>query len=197
MREAAQNRAEGEDDDRGAKHAPRAKAIRRPAGERDEDRERQQIGGERELQRHRVFMQIGRHGRQGGGEHGAVELLHEQRGGDDERRDDELEGDRLASQRSARATPRTASNQLQPLEARLAVAPDDQMIVHGDAERLGDGDDVPASCGYRRSRASDRRTGDYGRGSARSRRAPARGAPLRADRRAYDRPCRRPAPRRR
>ena len=88
MREARQDRADGEDGDGGAKHAPRAEFIRRPAGERDEDGERQQIGGEREFERHRVFMQIRRHGGEGGGEHGAVELLHEQGGRDDQRRDD-------------------------------------------------------------------------------------------------------------
>ena len=38
-------------------------------------------------------------------------------------------------------TPIKTSNQLQPLEARVAVLADDDVVVHGDAERAGDVDD--------------------------------------------------------
>ena len=34
------------------------------------------------------------------------------------------------------------SNQLQPLQTRMAVLPHDDVVVHRDAERLGDVDDL-------------------------------------------------------
>ena len=43
----------------------------------------------------------------------------------------EIDGGRLS----------TRSNQLQPLEARVAFLADDDVVVHGNAERLGDLDD--------------------------------------------------------
>jgi hypothetical protein len=71
-----------------ARKTRRAETIGGPARQRNEHRERKKIRGQREFQRHRVFVKIGRHRRQRGREHGAVELFHEQRSGDDERRDE-------------------------------------------------------------------------------------------------------------
>ena len=56
------------------------------------------------------------------------------------------------------------SDQLQPLEAGMAVLADDDVVVDGDAERLGDLDDLPWSSGCRRATASGRRRGGCGRG---------------------------------
>ena len=50
-RQRAADRAEHEDGDRGAEHGARAEAVGDPAAGRDEDREREQVGGDRELQR--------------------------------------------------------------------------------------------------------------------------------------------------
>src|SRR4051812_3372080 len=53
----------------------------------------------------------------------------------------------MASKSMQRTTPReacgrmTASDQLQPLQTRMPVLADDNMVVHGDAERGGDLDD--------------------------------------------------------
>ena len=57
LREAAEDRAEGEHDDRGAEHGARAEAVGHPAAERDEDGEAQQIGGDREIEPQRVFAE--------------------------------------------------------------------------------------------------------------------------------------------
>jgi hypothetical protein len=51
-------------------------------------------------------------------------------------------------------------DQPQPLHARMSVLADDDVVVHGDAERWGDVDDRAGSSGYRPARASDRRGGD-------------------------------------
>ena len=83
-RGAAQDRAEGEDDDRAAEHRARAEAVRDPAGGGNEHRERQHVGGERELEDDRILMQVERDRRQRGRNDGPVHVLHEQGGRDDE-----------------------------------------------------------------------------------------------------------------
>ena len=83
-RGAAQDRAEGEDDDRAAEHRARAEAVGDPAGGGNEHRERQHVGGQRELEDDRVLMQVERDRRQRGRNDGPVHVLHEQGGRDDE-----------------------------------------------------------------------------------------------------------------
>ena len=56
-----------------------------PAAERDEDGEAQQIGGDREVEAERVLVQRPRDRRQRGGDHRRIQVLHEQRAGDDQR----------------------------------------------------------------------------------------------------------------
>ena len=93
--EPAQDRADGEDDDGRAEYRARAIAVRRPAARRNEDGQRKQIGGERQLERHRVFLEISGDGGQGGGDDGRVHLFHEQGTGDDEG-DENLRRQRVA-----------------------------------------------------------------------------------------------------
>src|SRR5215472_4587354 len=52
---------------------------------------------------------------------------------------------RIALKRAGRAArfPRLGSHQLQRLEARVAVLADDEVVVHGDAQRARDLDDRP------------------------------------------------------
>ena len=47
---AAENRTQREDDDRRAEDRARAESVRRPAARRDEDRQRKQIGGQRQFE---------------------------------------------------------------------------------------------------------------------------------------------------
>ena len=60
VRKAAGRRAEGEDDDRRAEHGARAEAVGDPAAQGNEHGERQQVRGERELERDRVFAEVAR-----------------------------------------------------------------------------------------------------------------------------------------
>ena len=83
-RGAAQDRAEREDDDRAAEHRARAEAVGDPAGGGNEHRERQHVGGERQLEDDRILMQVERDRRQRGRNDGPVHVLHEQGGRDDE-----------------------------------------------------------------------------------------------------------------
>ena len=85
---AAERRARREDDDRDAEHRARAEAVGHPAGNRNEDGKRQQIGGERELERDRILAQIDRDRRQRRGDHRRIEVLHEEGAGDDQGNDD-------------------------------------------------------------------------------------------------------------
>ena len=71
------------------KYFPRAKAVGRPAGGRDEDGERQKIGGQRQFERDRIFVEIGGDGRQRRGNDRRIEIFHEKRGRDDQRRNHE------------------------------------------------------------------------------------------------------------
>ena len=74
-----------EDADGDREHHARAEAVGGPAAGRNEHRERQQIGGDRKLQRQRAGADVGRDRRQRGRNHRRVHVLHEQGGGDDER----------------------------------------------------------------------------------------------------------------
>ena len=83
-RGAAQDRAEREDHDRAAEHRARAEAVGDPARGGNEHRERQHVGGQRELEDDWVLVQVKRDRRQRGRNDGAVHVLHEERGRDDE-----------------------------------------------------------------------------------------------------------------
>ena len=65
----------------------RAEAVGGPAADRNEDREREQIGGDRELQRQRAGADVGGDRRQRGRDHRRVHVLHEQGDRDDQRHD--------------------------------------------------------------------------------------------------------------
>ncbi|GJE07950.1 hypothetical protein AOPFMNJM_3282 [Methylobacterium jeotgali] len=80
----AGQRAGHEHDEGGAEHRARTVAVRHPAADRDEDREADEVGGQRELQGDRVLAEAAGDGRQRRGDHRRVGVLHEQGGGDGE-----------------------------------------------------------------------------------------------------------------
>ena len=84
MRQAAKSRAASEN--RNGRHEDRARAVfvGNPAADGNEYRKAQQIACQREFQRDRGDMQIGRDCRQGGGENRRIEVLHEQAAGHDQ-----------------------------------------------------------------------------------------------------------------
>ena len=84
---AAQRRAEGEDAERQSEDPARAEPVGEPAADRDEHGQGQDIGGHRQIQPQRRGVQAGRHVRDGGGDDGGVELLHQEGDGDDHRDD--------------------------------------------------------------------------------------------------------------
>jgi hypothetical protein len=86
-RQSAGDRAQGEDGDGGAKHIAGAEAVGAPPAHRNENRERQQIGGESELEDDGILSEIGGHGGQRRRDHRRVGIFHEQGGGDDKRND--------------------------------------------------------------------------------------------------------------
>ena len=94
-----------------AEDRARAEAVGEPAGGRDEDGDGEEIGGERQLQVDRALAEIPRDRRQRRGEHRRIEVLHEQRAGDDERKQDAIghqQGDvggRLGSERTEPLAP--------------------------------------------------------------------------------------------
>ena len=65
----------------------RAEPVGHPARDRDEDGERHEIGGQRQLQRDRLGADIGRDRGQRGRDHRRVHVFHEQGDGEDERGD--------------------------------------------------------------------------------------------------------------
>ena len=73
-----------------AEHAARAEPVGDPAADRDEHREREQVGRDREAERERALAERGRDRRQRRRQRGRIEVLHEQRAGDDQR--DQHEG---------------------------------------------------------------------------------------------------------
>ena len=84
LRQAAEERGEGEEGDRRAEDGARAEAVGDPAAGRDEDAEGQQVGADPDVEVDRADAEARRHVRDGGGDDGAVEVLHEERPGDEE-----------------------------------------------------------------------------------------------------------------
>ena len=82
----AHDGADGEQADRGTEHGARAEAVRDLAAGRDEHGQAQQIGRQCHVHAQRINVEGAGHGRQGGGEHGAVQLFHEERAGNDQGR---------------------------------------------------------------------------------------------------------------
>jgi hypothetical protein len=83
MRDAtSMGRAEQENAHGGQEDALGPKPIGDPAARRRDHRQRQQVGGQRQLQMDGVGVKAARQGRQGGGESGGVDELHEQGRGD-------------------------------------------------------------------------------------------------------------------
>jgi hypothetical protein len=80
-----QHGGEREDDDRAGEHRACAEPVRDPATHRDQDRERDQVGRDGDAQPDRRLVQRDRHPRQRGRDHGAVEVLHEERARDEQR----------------------------------------------------------------------------------------------------------------
>ena len=78
VRHGAGDRAQHENHHGGAIDVARAPTICCPGGERDEDRQRHQIGGKRQLERDGVGVDIGGDRRQRGRDHRRVHVLHEQ-----------------------------------------------------------------------------------------------------------------------
>ena len=77
-RHGAQKRARREHQDRRAKHRARAEPVREPARDGDEHPETDDIGGETDLQRDRILAEVAGHGRQGGRDHRAIDVLHQE-----------------------------------------------------------------------------------------------------------------------
>jgi hypothetical protein len=84
-RRRAGERPRHEHAERGPKNGAGAIAVRHPAAHRDEDREADEIGGQRQLQRDRVLVEAFGDDRQRGRDDGRIRVLHEERGRDDER----------------------------------------------------------------------------------------------------------------
>ena len=71
-------------DDGAAEHGAGAEAVGDAPRHRNEDRQADQIGGQRDGQAGGGDAQFARHAGQGGGQHRAVQLLHEHGGADDQ-----------------------------------------------------------------------------------------------------------------
>ena len=71
--------------DREPEHAARAEPVGDPAADRDEHREAEQVGGDREAEPQRAFAERRRDHRQRGGDRGRIQIFHEQGAGDDQR----------------------------------------------------------------------------------------------------------------
>jgi len=84
-RERTADRAKHENGDGGCEHVARAEPVRHPAAAGDEHRQRQQIGGNRDLQRQRIGADIGRDGGQRRRNDRRVHVFHKQGAGDDQR----------------------------------------------------------------------------------------------------------------
>ncbi len=87
VRQRAADRAQHEHGDRAAEHGAGAEAVGGPAADRDEHREREQVGGDRELERERVRADVGGDRGERRRDHGRVHVLHEQGDRDDQRHD--------------------------------------------------------------------------------------------------------------
>ena len=71
-----------------AEDRARAESIGHPAADRNEDGEAQQVGGDREVELDRIFVQRPGHRGQRGRDDRRVEHLHEERAADDHRREE-------------------------------------------------------------------------------------------------------------
>jgi len=85
--EPAGGRGNREHGDGGAEHGAGPKASGHPAAGRNEDRDREHIGGDADAEMDGAVGERDRHVRQRGRDHGAVKVFHEERRGDDERND--------------------------------------------------------------------------------------------------------------
>ena len=78
----AEQGGEGEDGDGGGEDGAGAEAVGDPAADGDEDGEGEQVGGHADVEVDRADVEAARHLREGGGDDGAVEVLHEEGAGD-------------------------------------------------------------------------------------------------------------------
>ena len=80
--------------------------VGEPAGGRQEDRDREEVGGQRQLQVDRTFAEIGRDRGKRRGKNRRIEVLHEQRAGNDERQKDTVgHGGMSLGESEAKETP--------------------------------------------------------------------------------------------
>ena len=113
VRQAAEQRGEREDPDRRGKDGARAKAVGDPAADGDEDGQREQVRRHADVQTDGADVEAARHLREGRGDDGAVEVLHEE-GARDQRGD--IDGRALHSSFFAAISQRSygVSNPLRP-----------------------------------------------------------------------------------
>ena len=81
-RQAAQDRADGEDEERQREDASRTEAVGEPAADRNEHRERQNIGGDREVHAQRRGRKASGDIRNCRDDDRRIELLHQECNGD-------------------------------------------------------------------------------------------------------------------
>ena len=121
-RKAAQNRPGREDDDRRAEYGPRAESIRDPAARRDEDGQSQKIRSQRQFQRDRILVQVACDRRQRRRQNRPVEVLHQQRAGDDQGGEGVSAATVVDSGRSGEPRPSTAAPDRPDLGAGTCIA---------------------------------------------------------------------------
>jgi hypothetical protein len=86
--EAAEHGGAGEDRDRAGEDGAGAEPLRRPAAEGNAGRQHDHVAGDAEVEVDRVDVKAQRHPRDGGGDHGAVQQLHEGAGSGEQRDQD-------------------------------------------------------------------------------------------------------------
>jgi len=84
-RYAAKDGCDCEDDDGSAKHRAGAKAIGDPTADRNEDRQRNEIGRDTNAEMRRAYSERERHLWQSSCDRCPIEVLHKERNGHDER----------------------------------------------------------------------------------------------------------------
>ena len=87
-RHGAGERPGDKHDDGARKHGARSEAVGDPAADRDEHRETDEIGGQRQLERERTLPDIDRDGRERCRDHRRVHVLHKEGTGDDKGNED-------------------------------------------------------------------------------------------------------------
>ena len=107
--ERTSDRAGEEHGDRRDERRTRAETVGHPTADGDEDREREQIRGQCELQGDRVSREIGRDRGQRCREHGRVHVLDEQRASDDQGQETGGFHGRMCDERRATRSARPAS----------------------------------------------------------------------------------------